>query len=58
MFNEKINIFTVGVKIIFYLYPMSLMFWRFQTIRFVQMKSLTFDLFTLVSYSGPRDPLV
>ena len=31
---------------------------QFQTINFIQMKSLTFILFTQVSDSGPHGPLV
>ena len=31
---------------------------QFQTIRFIQMMSLTFGLFTQVSGSGPHGPLV
>ena len=42
--NEYINIFAVQVK--------------FQTIRFIQMMSLTFGLFTQVSCSGPHGLLV
>ena len=31
---------------------------QFQTVRFIQMMSLTFGLFTQVSGSGPLGPLV
>ena len=37
---------------------MSVIVEQFQTIRFIQMMSLTFGLFTQVSGSGPLGPLV
>ena len=37
---------------------MSVIVYQFQTIRFIQMMSLTIGLFTQVSGSGPLGPLV
>ena len=37
---------------------MSVRVLQFQTVRFIQMMSLTFGLFTQVSGSGPLGPLV
>ena len=37
---------------------MSVIVQQFQTVRFIQMMSLTFGLFTQVSGSGPLGPLV
>ena len=37
---------------------MSVVVKQFQTVRFIQMMSLTFGLFTQVSGSGPLGPLV
>ena len=37
---------------------MSVIVKQFQTVRFIQMMSLTFGLFTQVSGSGPLGPLV
>ena len=37
---------------------MSVIVCQFQTVRFIQMMSLTFGLFTQVSDSGPLGPLV
>ena len=37
---------------------MSVIVYQFQTVRFIQMMSLTFGLFTQVSGSGPLGPLV
>ena len=37
---------------------MSFIVEQFQTVRFIQMMSLTFGLFTQVSGSGPLGPLV
>ena len=37
---------------------MSVIVYQFQTVRFIQMMSLTFGLFTQVSGSGPLSPLV
>ena len=37
---------------------MSVIVYEFQTVRFIQMMSLTFGLFTQVSGSGPFGPLV
>ena len=42
----------------FNLKPMSVIVYQFQTVRFIQMMSLTFGLFTQVSCSGPLGPLV
>ena len=38
--------------------PVSVIVYQFQTVRFIQMMSLTFGLFTQVSGSGPLGPLV
>ena len=37
---------------------MSVIVYQFQTVKFIQMMSLTFGLFTQVSGSGPLGPLV
>ena len=37
---------------------MSVILYQFQTVKFIQMMSLTFGLFTQVSGSGPLGPLV
>ena len=37
---------------------MSVIVYQFQTVRFIQIMSLTFGLFTQVSGSGPLGPLV
>ena len=37
---------------------MSVIVYQFQIVRFIQMMSLTFGLFTQVSGSGPLGPLV
>ena len=37
---------------------MSVIVYQFQTVRFIQLMSLTFGLFTQVSGSGPLGPLV
>ena len=37
---------------------MSVIAYQFQTVKFIQMMSLTFGLFTQVSGSGPLGPLV
>ena len=37
---------------------MSVIVYQFQTIRFIQMMSMTYGLFTQVSGSGPLGPLV
>ena len=37
---------------------MSVIVQQFQTVKFIQMMSLTFGLFTQVSGSGPLGPLV
>ena len=42
----------------FNLKPMSVIVYQFQTVKFIQMMSLTFGLFTQVSGSGPLGPLV
>ena len=42
----------------FNLKPMSVIVYQFQTVKFIQMMSLTFGLFTQVSDSGPLGPLV
>ena len=42
----------------FNLKPVSVIVYQFQTVRFIQMMSLTFGLFTQVSGSGPLGPLV
>ena len=42
----------------FNLKPMSVIVKQFQTVRFIQMMSLPFGLFTQVSGSGPLGPLV
>ena len=42
----------------FNLKPMSVIVYQVQTVRFIQMMSLTFGLFTQVSGSGPLGPLV
>ena len=42
----------------FNLKPVSVIVYQFQTVRFIQMMSLTFGLFTQVSSSGPLGPLV
>ena len=42
----------------FNLKPMSVIVYQFQTVRFIQMMSLPFGLFTQVSSSGPLGLLV
>ena len=42
----------------FNLKPVSVIVYQFQTVRFIQMMSLTFGLFTQVSGLGPLGPLV
>ena len=42
----------------FNLKPVSVIVYQFQTVKFIQMMSLTFGLFTQVSGSGPLGPLV
>ena len=42
----------------FNLKPMSVIVYQFQTVKFIQMMSLTFGLFTQVSGLGPLGPLV
>ena len=42
----------------FNLKPVSVIVYHFQTVRFIQMMSLTFGLFTQMSGSGPLGPLV
>ena len=42
----------------FNLKPVSVIVYQFQTVRFIEMMSLTFGLFTQVSGSGPLGPLV
>ena len=37
---------------------MSVIVYQFQTVKFIQIMSLTFGLFTQVSGSGPLGPLV
>ena len=37
---------------------MSVIVYQFQTVKFIQMMSLTFGLFTQVRGSGPLGPLV
>ena len=37
---------------------MSVIVYQFQTVKFIQMMSLTFGLFTQVSGSGPLGPFV
>ena len=37
---------------------MSVIVYQFQTVKFIQMMSLTFGMFTQVSGSGPLGPLV
>ena len=37
---------------------MSVIVYQFQTVKFIQMMSLTFGLFTQVGGSGPLGPLV
>ena len=37
---------------------MSVIVYQFQTVKFIQMMSLAFGLFTQVSGSGPLGPLV
>ena len=42
----------------FNLKPLSVIVYKFQIVRFIQMMSLTFGLFTQVSGSGPLGTLV